>query len=285
MVFIYILQLESNKYYIGKTNNPDVRLDSHFNSNGSEWTKLYKPIEVSEIISDCDSYDEDKYTLKQMEKYGIDNVRGGSFCQVELSEEQINLLNQMIKVATDKCFICGESGHFMNKCMESKIQEYLKDINNENIQSETIRINSIYEEIIELNRLINLTDFICIDDYFLIKKESQDMKKLNKLPSANHNYMIERDNDYRVKIRELNYLSRADCWRNKIHKIYPIIFSNGRTDKDIIILGLELIKFNLEKKRRLKEIYKKYYNEDFVVELLSRLHDKEIEKIISIDLY
>jgi predicted GIY-YIG superfamily endonuclease len=285
MVFIYILQLESNKYYIGKTNNPDVRLDSHFNSNGSEWTKLYKPIEVSEIISDCDSYDEDKYTLKQMEKYGIDNVRGGSFCQVELSEEQINLLNQMIKVETDKCFICGESGHFMNKCMESKIQEYLKDINNENIQSETIRINSIYEEIIELNRLINLTDFICIDDYFLIKKESQDMKKLNKLPSANHNYMIERDNDYRVKIRELNYLSRADCWRNKIHKIYPIIFSNGRTDKDIIILGLELIKFNLEKKRRLKEIYKKYYNEDFVVELLSRLHDKEIEKIISIDLY
>ena len=284
MVFIYILQLESNKYYIGKTNNPDVRLDSHFNSNGSEWTKLYKPIEVSEIISDCDSYDEDKYTLKQMEKYGIDNVRGGSFCQVELSEEQINLLNQMIKVETDKCFICGESGHFMNKCMESKIQEYLKDINNENIQSETIRINSIYEEIIELNRLINLTDFICIDDYFLIKKESQDMKKLNKLPSANHNYMIERDNDYRVKIRELNYLSRADCWRNKIHKIYPIIFSNGRTDKDIIILGLELIKFNLEKKRRLKEIYKKYYNEDFVVKLLSRLYDKEIEKIISFDL-
>ena len=36
----------------------------------------------------------------------------------------------MIKGATDKCFICGESGHFMNKCMESKIQEYLKDINN-----------------------------------------------------------------------------------------------------------------------------------------------------------
>lgn len=43
MVFIYILQLESNKYYIGKTNNPDIRLDSHFNSNGSEWT-LNKPL-------------------------------------------------------------------------------------------------------------------------------------------------------------------------------------------------------------------------------------------------
>ena len=37
MVFIYILQLENNKYYIGKTENPDFRLKSHFNSNGSVW--------------------------------------------------------------------------------------------------------------------------------------------------------------------------------------------------------------------------------------------------------
>ena len=142
MVFIYILLLELNKYYIGKTNNPDIRLDSHFNSNGSEWTKIYKPIKVYELISDCDSYDEDKYTLKYMEKEGIDNVRGGSFSQIKLSDEQIKLINQMIKGASDKCFNCGESGHFIKDCIESKIQDYLKDINNENIQSETIKINS-----------------------------------------------------------------------------------------------------------------------------------------------
>ena len=300
MVFIYILQLELNKYYIGKTNNPDIRLDSHFNSNGSEWTKIYKPIKVYELISDCDSYDEDKYTLKYMNKEGIDNVRGGSFCQVELSDEQIKLINQMIKGASDKCFNCGESGHFMNKCMESKIKEYLKDINNENIQSETIRIKLIYEEIIELNRLINLTDFICIDDLYQIKKESQDMKKLNKLQEENRKIQEEysdnrRNNLYRDKlsliscqIQELNYLCSGNCWKYKIQNIYSqIFFKNDCKNyylKDIIILGLELIKFNLEKKRRLKEIYKKYYNEDFVVKLLSRLYDKEIEKIISFDL-
>ena len=181
MVFIYILLLELNKYYIGKTNNPDIRIDNHFNCYGSEWTKIYKPIKVYELISDCDSYDEDKYTLKYMEKEGINNVRGGSFSKIELSEEQIKLISQMIKGASDKCFNCGESGHFIKDCIESKIQDYLEDIKNENIQNETIKINSIYEEIIELNILIKSTDFICIDDLSEIKKESQDFIKFTKL--------------------------------------------------------------------------------------------------------
>ena len=52
MVFIYILLLESNKYYIGKTTQPNIRLDYHFNSNGSEWTKIdvYSIIIVFPII-------------------------------------------------------------------------------------------------------------------------------------------------------------------------------------------------------------------------------------------
>ena len=107
MLYIYILELVLNKYYIGKTSNPDLRLESHFNADGSAWTKMYKPVKLLELISDCDSYDEDKYTLKYMEKEGIDNVRGGSFCQIELSNEQIKLINQMIKGASDKCFNCG----------------------------------------------------------------------------------------------------------------------------------------------------------------------------------
>ena len=75
MVFIYALQLEQQKYYIGKTNNPQFRLETHFNSNGAEWTKKYKPVHIVEIIPNCDNYDEDKYTIKYMEKYGINNVR------------------------------------------------------------------------------------------------------------------------------------------------------------------------------------------------------------------
>lgn len=298
MVFIYILQLELNKYYIGKTNNPDIRLDSHFNSSGSEWTKIYKPIKVYELISNCDTYDEDKFTLKYMEKEGIDNVRGGSFSKIELTDEQIKLINQMIKGASDKCFNCGDSGHFIKDCIESKIQDYLKDLNTENIQNETIKINSIYEEIFELNRLIKLTDIICIDDLSEIKKESDDIKVFYKLCKLEEEY---RKNDlhitndlYKEKLKsiynqtkELKYLNNihSDCWKNKIHNLYRSINrihgDHIKLNKDIIILGLELIKFNLEKKKRLKEIFKEYYSEDFIKELLSKLYEKEIEIIES----
>ena len=90
MTNIYILRLEGGKYYVGKTNNPQFRLDSHFNSNGSEWTKLYKPLRVLEIKPDCDDYDEDKITRQYMDKYGINNVRGGSFVSVKLEKNPLS---------------------------------------------------------------------------------------------------------------------------------------------------------------------------------------------------
>ena len=63
MVFIYILELENNKYYVGKTTNTAFRLEQHFNNSGSQWTKKYKPIKILELKSNCDDYDEEKYTI------------------------------------------------------------------------------------------------------------------------------------------------------------------------------------------------------------------------------
>jgi len=118
MVYIYILKLENNKYYIGKTTNPNFRLEQHFNLSGSQWTKKYKPNKILQLLPDCDSYDEDKYTLKYMEKYGINNVRGGTFCELKLNQNNLSTIKKMINSSTDKCYICGENGHFAKKCYQ-----------------------------------------------------------------------------------------------------------------------------------------------------------------------
>jgi len=117
MFTIYILLLDTDKYYIGKTNNLDERLFAHFNENGSYWTKKYKPIKVIETIENCDDqFEEDRQTKIYMKKYGIENVRGGSYCQFKLSDEQIRLLKRELNTSNDTCYNCGDSGHFINNC-------------------------------------------------------------------------------------------------------------------------------------------------------------------------
>lgn len=114
---IYILELENNKYYVGRTSNLQKRLSQHFSgSGGSRWTKLHKPIKLLKSRDNCNSFDEDKYTLMFIDKYGVDNVRGGSFSQITLPKETKKFIKKLIDNANDKCFICG-GNHFANRCI------------------------------------------------------------------------------------------------------------------------------------------------------------------------
>jgi hypothetical protein len=160
MVFIYILQLENNKYYVGKTNNPNFRLDQHFILNGSAWTKKYKPIFVLELLPNCDDYDEDKYTLKYMEKYGINSVRGGAFSKIKLSDSNIITLNQMLRGVSDKCYICGKTDHFVNECKNFSIKkEKIPTINlNEKCDCPTSYLSSHRRGKCLLNKIITYFD-------------------------------------------------------------------------------------------------------------------------------
>jgi len=76
MVYIYILKLVKNKFYVRKTLDQDFRIESHFDSNKSVWTKKYPPIALLELIPNCDDCDEDKFVRIVADRHGIGNVRG-----------------------------------------------------------------------------------------------------------------------------------------------------------------------------------------------------------------
>ena len=118
MVYIYILKLQHGKYYIGKTMNPSIRVSNHFKNKITKWTSKYKPLELVKVIPDCDDFDEDKYTKMYMDKFGIDNVRGGSYVSERLMKYQKMNIKRELTVVKNCCFNCGKPGHFVNNCPE-----------------------------------------------------------------------------------------------------------------------------------------------------------------------
>ena len=120
---LYVLQLEGGKYYVGKTSDFNRRYTEHKNGKGSVWTSEYKPVKVVELRDLKDDYDENNTTKEYMKKYGIDNVRGGSYTQTELPSEFKKTLQAEIRGNSNACFKCGQKGHFANVCVENMIED------------------------------------------------------------------------------------------------------------------------------------------------------------------
>jgi len=128
MSTLYILQLEDDKWYVGKTDDISKRYVQHTNGKGSEWTKLYKPIKIEKTQPNTSIHDETNITKDLMKKYGVDNVRGGAYCQTILPDHIIQTIKHEINSGSDKCYNCGMKGHFANKCPSAKEEESEEEV-------------------------------------------------------------------------------------------------------------------------------------------------------------
>jgi predicted GIY-YIG superfamily endonuclease len=86
---LFVLKLENERYFIGKSIDFYKALRKHEKGNASKWTKLNKPIDVIETIelneeNSLEIQDKlDSLVQKYFNKYGIKNVRGGRYSIID----------------------------------------------------------------------------------------------------------------------------------------------------------------------------------------------------------
>ena len=113
---VYVLSLENNKFYVGISSNVQRRWLQHKEGVGALWTRLHKPIKIVTVSRNASSFEEDKLTKLYMSTYGIQNVRGGSYVSITLSNDEIRAIKKELLFASNRCIRCEAVGHYVKNC-------------------------------------------------------------------------------------------------------------------------------------------------------------------------
>jgi hypothetical protein len=136
---IYVLSLENNKYYIGKTTGDlDDCIKTHM-KKPIPWLALNKPIEIIESFKSAPIEIEEEFTIKYIKLYGIDNVRNSNYSDFILDPIIMKKWNQDI----------------INNDINIDIN-YIKSQLNSIDNNQKIKI--LFEEINRLENLLKLID-------------------------------------------------------------------------------------------------------------------------------
>ena len=120
MSFIHLLRLRDNKYYVGRsTRSPYNYLTKHMHGGINDWTNRYIPFEVVSSVPSNEYSDLNVYVLEYMLKYGIDNVRGGSYSALEIPELHYNLIEAEMWRINNLCGRCGREEHEEIQCLDT----------------------------------------------------------------------------------------------------------------------------------------------------------------------
>lgn len=113
---MYVLYCKSGRAYVEMCRVKDVavRVAKHYNGM-HPFTAGHKPCHV-DIRHASDPLDVEIEVLRLAAKYGVENVRGGSFSDTELHRCSVDQLQRQVDHAQGRCLKCRRFGHYAPVC-------------------------------------------------------------------------------------------------------------------------------------------------------------------------
>jgi len=268
---VYIILLEStesnkvqnkNKYYITSsdiTTATDIfKIFNKPKEPSLAWTKKYKAVDIVEVIKTLHEKYEYYIMIHYMQLYGVDNVRSSIYPELSLSEEIIKHLQCDIGKF---CFIdkyqsynyvplfSYSVGKHLHTFFNST--KYTSSINKDyTIQEEINRLHTVLKNIKELHTVISSTNGLYYGpynnrifiDFVSLMKNNELMKKI-----------YYHDDKYIAKGCKSDVDDNYNDILQGIHKL-SVKFNLLKYSRKCSILLLNLVEFNLQKKKELTNI-------------------------------
>lgn len=108
---------------MGKTSDIAKRIEQHKNDVACSWTRKYRFQNLIKVDKVSSVFDENETVKQLMAEHGINNVRGGSYAQVDLPPSTVEVLEQEMMAAFDRCYLCKQPGHVAAQCPTKKANQ------------------------------------------------------------------------------------------------------------------------------------------------------------------
>ena len=131
---VYVLELETGGFYVGKSENVQARVRQHLAGAGSSRycraqggaTRILPTLTPAQ--ENLAAWEQSE-TLAQMRKHGFDNVRGFEWTRCgPLEASDYQTIRTLLLGNADLCRRCGGEGHFAAQCGKRRKQAWLQEL-------------------------------------------------------------------------------------------------------------------------------------------------------------